>query len=250
MNSDRTGLMKAHGIIMIFTWMLFVSTGVLFARYFKSSWPEQKVCGEPIWFTFHRLLMTMVTLLTITAFILIFAYKEGVWVSKDNKIEYVHSIIGIIVICFAIIQPLIAVFRCKPNGQYRFIFNYLHATIGLTSLILSVVVIFLAVFFSRFGFNVNKEWGILIGWTCWLFIIFVIFTIIECCFKKNLSNEERISSHPLKDMNNNGSLGYQNELSPIKNNFQQDRIKTFFLFIHILVALGLALALSILIGET
>jgi len=236
--------MKAHGIIMIFTWILFVSTGILLARYFKSSWPEHKICGKPIWFAIHRVLMTSVAILTIIAFILILVYEKGKWVSQNTQPDFAHSIIGILVICFAVIQPIMALFRCKPDAEYRFIFNYAHAFVGLTAFILSIVAIFLAMFISQFNFQANKEWGIMVAWACWVLIIFIIFWFIEFYFRKNGSKEENPDSF---DLGNSQSKNEQ--IQPI-NNVKKDRIKLAFLIIHILVALGIALALAILVGTS
>jgi hypothetical protein len=234
--------MKAHGIIMIFTWILFVSTGILIARYFKPSWPEHKIFGKPIWFAAHRTLMTSVAILTIIAFILILVFENGKWVSQTTQPDFAHSIVGIIVISFTVIQPIMALFRCKPDGEYRFIFNYVHAFVGLTAFILSIVAIFLAMFITQFNFQANNEWGIMVAWACWVLIIFIIFWFIEFYFQKNEYKQENADSY---DLGNQQSKDEQ--IQPI-NNVKKDRIKLTFLIIHILVALGIALALAILVG--
>lgn len=227
---------------MIFTWILFVSTGILIARHFKPSWPEKKVCGKPIWFTIHRTVMISVVLLTIIAFILILVYQEGKWISSSEQPEFAHSIIGIIVICFALIQPIMALVRCKPDAKYRFIFNYVHRAVGLSAFILSIVAIFIAMFFMEFNF-VNKEWGILIAWSCWVLIIFFIFWAIEFYFRRIGLDEESDNSY---DLDNTSP---KNERAHHANSVLQQRIKLAFLILHILVAFGIALALAILVGN-
>ncbi|CAF3678331.1 unnamed protein product [Rotaria sp. Silwood1] len=57
-------LIRAHGIIMLFIWMLCVSTSIILARYFKKSWPTRKICDKPIWFAIHRLVMTFAAIMT------------------------------------------------------------------------------------------------------------------------------------------------------------------------------------------
>lgn len=245
--SERTSLMKAHGIIMIFTWILFVSTGIIFARYFKLSWPNKKICGKPIWFAVHRTLMSSAAVFTAIAFILILAFKEGKWISKGSQLEYAHSIVGIIVICFAFIQPIMAIFRCAPDAEYRFIFNYLHATVGSLALLLSIVAIFIAMFFDDFNFQENREWAILIGWICWLIVIFLIFTFLDSHFKENVLTVDTPDSHELNSpgANSNGKL----ESTEPRHDPRVDRIKGSFLFLHIVVALGISLALVIIVGQ-
>lgn len=243
-SSDKINLARAHGIIMVFTWILFASTGILVARHFKPLLGEKKICGKPYWFTIHRTVMITVVLLTIIAFILILVYEDGKWISRDEQLQFAHSIIGILVICFAMIQPLMALFRCKPDGEYRFIFNYIHRTVGITSLILSIVAIFLAMFFDQFDLQTNKEWGIMVVWACWIPIIFIIFWFIDFYFERIGINENHTP-----DSYNLDAIENKNEHIQQANRKLRDRIKLGFLILHILVALGLSLALAILIGK-
>jgi hypothetical protein len=236
--------MKAHGVIMIFAWILFVSTGILLARYFKTSWPNRKICGKPIWFAVHRALMSTVAVLTIIAFILILVYENGTWIPQDEQMPFAHSIVGILVIIFAIIQPIMALFRCKPDAHYRFIFNYFHAIVGFTAFILSIVAIFIAMFFQEFTFTVNNVWGIVVAWICWLPIIFFIFWLIEFYFHKQSTQEKNIEFHDI----NNPSTSVQNDPIQVANNVKKDRIKGILLLMHILVALILSSTLAILFG--
>ena len=246
--SDLTNLMKAHGIIMIFTWIVLVSTGILVARYFKRSWPYRKLCGKAIWFAIHRTIMSSVALLTIISFVLILVYKKGQWVSQVNRREFAHSIVGILVVCFAVIQPFMALFRCNPDDQYRFIFNYAHATVGLTAFLLSIVAIFLAMFFTQFGFQLNKEWVILVAWSGWLLMVFILFEWLEIHFQQQASIIDKSNSFIMTDRNGSGAAKI--EAIPMEDNVKKDRLKKVLLFFHLIIAFGLALALVILISQS
>ncbi|CAF3499833.1 unnamed protein product [Rotaria socialis] len=244
--SKNTGLMKAHGIIMIFTWILFVSTAIILALFFKKSWPNQKILGKQIWFSVHRALMMATSVLTILAFILILVYSNGEWVPQYKGRSFAHSIIGIITISFAAIQPIIAFFRCKPDDEYRFIFNYVHGIVGFTSFLLSIVAIFIAMFLDSFNFESNKKWGVVVAWICWVFIIFVIFCFIEYYFETYL---------PLNDNSytfnkQNGNMDMKIESTSMKHNTSKDLIKGIFLSIHIIIALALSLILAIFVGKS
>lgn len=242
-DSTRRSLMKAHGIIMIFTWILLASTGILVARHFKPCWPEKKVCGKALWFAIHRAIMLSAVTLTIIAFILILVYKNGTWTSQSIRGAFAHSIIGIIIISFAIIQPIMALLRCKPDGKYRFIFNYAHAFVGSSAFILSIVALFLAMFLAQLNFQDTTEWGLLVGWTCWILVIFIIFFCLEFYFRKQNSNDEQVTSYNLD------STTPKPEPTLPRNQVKQDRIKLICLVVHILVALGLSLALAIRVGQ-
>ncbi len=242
-------LMRAHGIIMVFTWIVLASTGILIARYFKRSWSDRKICRKAIWFALHRTIMTCVAILTLISFVLIIVYKKGQWIPQTDQREFVHSIIGIIVISFAIIQPFMALFRCNPDDRYRFIFNYVHAIVGFSAFILSIAAIFLAMFFTQFNFQLNKEWAIVVAWSCWLPIIFVIFEIIEIYFRKSSSSTtDQTDSYAMNDRDGSGITKV--ETIQMRENVKKDRIKALFLLLHIIIALGLALALIMLIGQS
>ncbi|CAF4812291.1 unnamed protein product, partial [Rotaria sp. Silwood1] len=157
-------LIRAHGIIMLFIWMLCVSTSIILARYFKKSWPTRKICDKPIWFAIHRLVMTFAAIMTVFAFILILIYKRGKWTSSNLSREYAHSITGMFVVIAAIVQPMMALFRCHPDHRYRFIFNYAHAMVGIGALILSITAIFLATLFTSFNSELSNYWKILVAW--------------------------------------------------------------------------------------
>lgn len=245
-SDENPRLMKAHGILMIFAWIVFVSTGVLIAQFFKTAWPERKICGKAVWFTLHRVVMSSAAILTIIAFILILVFEKGRWISRSQEREFAHSIVGIIVISFAVIQPILALLRCEPNGKYRFIFNYVHGFIGYSAFILSIVAIFLAMLFTQFDFRVNNEWGIVVAWICWAATIYVVFLAVEFYFRKRATQIENESSY---DMNGHGPAEQTpKERTKPKANIMADRIKTVLLVLHILVALGLAIALAVLVG--
>ncbi|CAF3874465.1 unnamed protein product [Rotaria sp. Silwood2] len=246
--SARTSLMKAHAVIMIFTWLFYVPLGILMALYFKKTWPDRKVCGKPIWFAVHRALMTVSAVLTIIAFMLVVAYKKGKWIPQEEKLEFNHSVIGIIVVCFTLIQLIMALYRCEHDEKYRYVFNYTHGFVGLMALIFSAVAMFLAIRFPDFNFTTNAEWGILAAWVCWVFLMFVIFWFMGFFVKKNVSKKAtNASSYELGNQYHNGSV--QTPPTEGKNNGTPDWIKGTLISVHTLVTFALALALAILVGK-
>lgn len=246
-DESRTRLFKAHGIIMVFAWILLVSTGILVAQFCKTAWPDTKIAGKALWFVIHSSVMALATVLTIVAFILILVYTKGKWIPKTNEVEYAHSITGILVICFAMIQPIMALFRPQPQAPRRFIFNLAHGFVGYSALVLSVATLFLAMFFSRFDFEEKNQWGILVAWACWLPIAFLGFFATDVTFSKQVPEvkDDYVNSYEL----NNSSSNHQKE--EMKSNDQlKSRIKSVILIVHILIALGLSIALAVLIGNS
>jgi hypothetical protein len=90
---------------MIISWMLFASTGILIARYFKFMLPNFKLCNLDFWFILHRPIMISVTIISVLGFISILWHSNWQWVSLSNSvIVFVHSIFGIVTICLSIVQ--------------------------------------------------------------------------------------------------------------------------------------------------
>ena len=233
---DTDKFLKAHGSLMVFTWILVVSTGILFARFFKSSWPNSKVCGKNIWFSAHRLLMSVAAVLTLLGFMFVFAYTNGKWVT-GAKVR-VHAITGIIVIGLAFLQPFIALFRCEPNSQYRFIFNYFHAFVGLVAFILSIVTLFLATINFKSIFPTRTGSIIMIAWSIWTVCIFIVFEFVQ---RRNTLSKSTLNS---------GDEDVGTSSVPLINNLDteglgQQRLKIILLILHICVATGLSIALTI-----
>jgi len=84
--------------------------------------------------------MILTVLFTIISTIIIFVHA-GRWTEEAGA----HPITGIIVLVLAVIQPIMALFRPHPGEANRFIFNWAHRGVGLSSLILAVVTVFLGI---------------------------------------------------------------------------------------------------------
>ncbi len=97
---------KAHGCLMVIAWMLFASTGILFARYYKYLFTRRKFFGLDFWFVIHRPIMVFVLVFSIIALLVILSQLDWKWISTDRKVAFTHSIFGIFAIIFAFIQVI------------------------------------------------------------------------------------------------------------------------------------------------
>lgn len=110
---------------MAIAWIFLSSTGILFASmnadslyilkqiykktffrlgYYKYLLPEKMICNVQFWFVMHRSLMSSVPLLSIIGLFLILYAKDWTWVSSSVKINFAHSLTGIITIGISVIQ--------------------------------------------------------------------------------------------------------------------------------------------------
>jgi hypothetical protein len=172
---------RAHGTVMVFSWIVFASTGILFARYGRTIHFNKKkqLLGEDIWFQTHRFFLTVAVVGTLLGFFLILRQASGQWVdpTQVGNTLFAHSILGGIIVGCALIQAWMALFRCHPDAPYRYIFNMLHRTTGMLAFTLSVPAIFLAVLsLSKYY---NGFVTIMSLWAAWFVIVFIIFEIIQ-----------------------------------------------------------------------
>src|SRR5690348_13836771 len=119
------GLVHAHGMVMILSWIFFGSTGILFARYGHSLrfGNRRQFLGKALWFQIHRFLLSFTSLLTLLGFFFILVHNSGKWVNPQISIlHFVHSIFGGIIVCCTIVQIWLALYRCNPHSRYRYIF--------------------------------------------------------------------------------------------------------------------------------
>lgn len=158
-------LIKFHGGLMLTVWMWLVSTGVLFARHFRSSWPDTLLLGHKPWFQVHRALMVVAVALTGVAFILPFLYRGG-WSKRAGY----HPYIGCTVMALSVIQPIMAALRPAAASSRRNLFNWAHRGTGAALQILAVVCVFLG--FQQHALLLPGPWcpGLLSAWLLWVLL--------------------------------------------------------------------------------
>lgn len=243
--------LRAHGIIMVFAWILLASTGIVISRYFKNAWTNSLICGKAAWFAGHRFLMSLTAILTMLGFLFILVVMQGTWVDKsDGKRAYAHSITGVIVISLAFFQPFIALFRCEPDSRYRSIFNYVHGFVGFSSYILAITTLFLATYFHLFKNNTGRI--LMIIWIIWLVLVFAAFEYLQSYIKKkygqssytNINSNTTIGEIVDKQSSTAVTLGVGNE----QGTTSEEKIKNVLLATHVLIALILSIILATQIG--
>ncbi|MGH0153007.1 UNVERIFIED_CONTAM: hypothetical protein FKN15_047323 [Acipenser sinensis] len=136
-NANRPAIIKTHGALMLIAWMTTGSIGMISARYFKQVSKGIQILGKDIWF------------------------------------QGAHPVIGCIVMALALIQPLIAVFRCAPDSKRRIVFNLVHAINALVIKVLAVTSIFLGL---QLLDNSPNQWlpKVMGGFVGWEFLIYLV----------------------------------------------------------------------------
>ncbi|XP_060590705.1 ferric-chelate reductase 1-like [Ruditapes philippinarum] len=233
---DRS-MIKLHGILMTVAWMFFAVMGIFMARFYKLVWPEgMEWCGQKRWFIVHRSCMVTAFLLTAASFVIIFVHVGGYAEIEGTGFEKSHPIIGIVVMCLALINPIMAVFRPHPGTPKRPIFNVFHKGVGTGAAVCSIVNIFSGTILT--GAFV-PDYVRIILWVAvgWCALIEIISYIYDC-------RKEEVNS------------GQSYELKPVggATEKQQDsyksvpQFKVIILGLHSLALIGLTAGVCVIIG--
>jgi hypothetical protein len=229
-------LLKAHGILMMFAWMVFASFGMLMPRYFKPAWPKTTWFGKKIWFQIHQPVMILVLLLTAAGFIIIFVEAGGY--SQLPSPTVAHPPLGIIVMALVVINPIMAIFRPEPNAKNRPIFNVLHFLVGLLAHLCAVVTLFLGMYMTDFNLPLWCK-GVMAAYICFHALIEVILAVhmqySKCRVMKGSSKEY--------SMTGSGQLEPVSQAEP-----SGSRFKTTVVVIHLIGVLGCCIAISVQVG--
>lgn len=245
----------AHGTVMVLAWMVFAPTGIFIARYGRllHIGGRQKLLGDTIWFQVHRLTLSLAALATLLGFFLILVEAQSTWVdlNSDGKLLYTHSILGVLVVCFATTQVWMALFRCHPDSKFRFIYNWAHRTTGILAFILSIPTIFIIAYWlpSQHGGLVT----ILSLWTAWIVIVVVIFEALQYrgkALRKSSKKHREIPETALElsrinHQHNETTIVEREELAGDTIN----KAKLILLSVHAVVSIALAIALIVLIWK-
>ncbi|XP_043941545.1 putative ferric-chelate reductase 1 isoform X2 [Protopterus annectens] len=161
-SNGEPSIIKAHGALMLISWMTTGSIGMLMARYFKEA-AKKLVGGKAIWF-------------------------------QDTG---AHPVLGCIVMVLALIQPFVAIFRPAPQSKRRPIFYWFHALNALVIKVLAVATIFLGLQLIDSSSNrwLAKVMGGFVGWEALMFIL--LDTDVICKKKEIYQEPENTMKHEI-----------------------------------------------------
>lgn len=139
-SSDSAALYKAHGILMVISWLFLLPFGVFAARFRDAFGLAENAC----WFKLHQAMQYTGVALMFFAFILVLVAYGGAFVISA------HSIIGIITFCLALSQPIVAVLRNgvnekdeKKKADCHHTWHIIHAITGYLAIVLAIVACYL-----------------------------------------------------------------------------------------------------------
>ncbi|CAF2406050.1 unnamed protein product [Rotaria sp. Silwood2] len=247
-------LEQVHGTVMILAWIVFASAGILFARYGRRIrfGDTSKLFGADIWFQMHRSIVILAAITILVGLIIILAKgeNESVQRNRDEQRVKAHSALGFIVIGCTLLQVVMGLFRCGPQSAHRFIFNWIHRTVGILAFILSIPTLFLIT--SVLKTYLTGLMIILSLWAGWIAIIVIVLEIIQYRSRSNSSTigtkmENGKDGQELNDGKLERVPSGSKNMKPEPRNYNNLTLSLFIL--NLIVAIGLAIPLIVLIWQ-
>ena len=245
----------AHGTVMVFSWMFFAPTGILIGRYGRllRIGGRRKLLGETIWFQVHRLALSLTAFATLLGFFLILVQTQATWIdiNSDGQLLFTHSILGILIVCFATVQVWMALFRCHPDSRFRFIYNWAHRITGLLAFLLSIPTIFIIAYWLPS--NHSGLVAILSLWTAWVVIVVIAF---ECLQYQSRKRQQLSNNHCHTRANTHEMRGTDHQPNDVVMNKEEDlesdtinKAKLVLFGVHGIISIALVIPLIVLIWQ-
>ncbi|VDM37272.1 unnamed protein product [Toxocara canis] len=166
-----------HGMVMLAAWFFVIAVAIASARYLRGFLPSKTPFGLRIWFHIHRTLNVIGVIAMLVAVFFAFMGKGWRWTgpavgrseASNTSPGAIHSLIGAVSVCLAVLQPIGGLLRCAPDARARPIFNWMHRISGMLAFILAAIAILIAAIF--FHVWSSRIWAI-------IFIMFYILLVI------------------------------------------------------------------------
>jgi len=168
-------LEDVHGALMWSSWAIFVPIGIM-ASAFRSWLPE-----EGSWLMVHRAAQGLAVLLTVIGFIIAVVFTAE---SGEGHFHNDHMRMGLVVVIFAVMQPINALFRAHPpkagwvDGKptARVCWEYLHKGSGYALWIVANIAVYLGL---RLRGKEVLSTVHLFGWCLLTVVVYAVLSIIQ-----------------------------------------------------------------------
>ncbi|ELT98132.1 hypothetical protein CAPTEDRAFT_207798 [Capitella teleta] len=238
-NTAKYALVKIHGCLMIIAWMLCATTAILMVKYYKPMWPNDKLCGERVWFAVHRGCLLTTLVCTVLGFILIFIHRRA-YSTMPELPDKAHPPLGITVTILCILNPLLAMCRPNPESKWRPVFNWIHWFFGLVAMVLATPTLFI-------GLNLHKAF--VPWWATWVLVAFMLFhLIIELLLEihgclNSRKQESRSEEFELRKKSDPRGEYYGLNPEPVGTRFKKT-ILSIYLFVAIVLTIVMVITIA------
>ncbi|XP_002742168.1 putative ferric-chelate reductase 1 [Saccoglossus kowalevskii] len=239
----RPIMLKVHACLMISGWMGLASIAIIFARYFKLIWPNSKLCGEKVWFAFHRFLMMLNFCCFITAFVIIFVYLGGfVHYKFTTQPKFIHAVCGIVTVALGFLNPILALLRPHPGTVRRPYFNWAHWVVGMSAYILALACIFIGIDLEKMDLPKYTTWTV-VGFVAFHVMMEVLLKLVIGIVEGAANRRSRSQNYEMSPAGSNGVK--QDDHDELKPNLTGSTYAVILLVIHVFGVIGIVTSLVV-----
>ncbi|XP_060585814.1 putative ferric-chelate reductase 1 [Ruditapes philippinarum] len=232
-------LVKIHGCLMVFAWMILASGSIILARYYKHQWPEGRACGRRIWYQVHKIVMLLVVVCVVASFIVIWVHTKGYAKLKGaNAIQKAHPTLGIIVMGLTIINPIMAFIRPRSDTATRPMFKYVHGFVGTTVYVIAILNCILGTTLPKVHVPSYTMW-IMVGFAIYQLVFELLMETYECFLIKT----GRKSDYEIREL----SAIRRNSITKIPSP-PGSILKNILIVFHVLILFGFGITSILLIA--
>lgn len=238
-------LLKVHGVLMLTAWMLCCTTAVILARFYKKQWLETKLCGEKMWFAWHRALAIGCTSLTIIGIILAFVAVGG-WSAVQGLPLDAHAYLGVTVTALAVANPIMGFFRCNPGTENRKIFNLVHWLVGNIALVLAGTTMLIGLQMRADVCPVALQ-NVAAAYVAWFLASYLGLLLEERLRARLLTETESAGQEKSVAMQSLKDDGDHTGTPATTSGCSQDLLRRVFFVIHLVITMSVTAAIIITI---
>ena len=143
MDTTSNPIIKAHGSLMVISWMFFADVGTFTAGYVRTKFPEH---AGLYWFHIHQVCMSITWCLSMVSVLMMFVKFGATPLSIVKLNQNPHAVFGVIAMVLTFIQPIMGFLRPGPLSIYRRHFNVIHRFTGYITTCFSLMAILSASF--------------------------------------------------------------------------------------------------------
>ncbi|XP_071117483.1 putative ferric-chelate reductase 1 [Haliotis cracherodii] len=257
----RFPLVLAHGCMMIMCWVLLPGIGLVTARYGKPLLPKTHFFGLKIWFQIHRGCMVTSVCMTILAALIVVVESEGyskIPAIPGKQYQQLHPPLGIIVIVLAITNPIMALFRPGPESVGRQLFNWAHWGVGVVSVVLAIITIFIGLDLTKAGSS-SAPIAVMAVYVVYLAAYLVAMELLPTVLKTLAAKQTKFELSSSLNLRRGSHKGYDVTTPPPTAPVavitqppptieQENRVKTIMLLVHYVITGLLSVVMVILLA--
>lgn len=252
-DDSASTMVKIHATLMSVAWVFLSSVGIVVARHCKVILPSVQISHIQAWFHIHRTAMFLTFLTVIAGIVVIFNERGGFrtisTTDADKEYTKAHPYMGLVVGCLTFLNPIMALFRPKPDGKYRYIFNWAHFSVGTSAHLLAIVTIFFGIGLDQARLSDTHAVYVMIAYAATFVLVEFIMEIYNR-FLAHRNNPLALKNSFISSggSNTNGYASLSHEESLNKHN-KRSLFREKMLFCHVVLMLALTVYLILIIWQ-